>query len=131
MKQHMWTRWLFYVAFVYEAVLGVAFLAFGERVFAWYGVPPPNHPGYIQFPAALLILFGLLYLAVARDPVANRSLIPYGAGLKVCYCAVVFGHDITGDLPSMWIPFAWCDLAFLLLFVFAYMQLNRSASLRA
>jgi len=125
MKQQAWIRWLFYIGFVYDAVLGLVFLLFGDQVYAWNGVTPANHIGYVQFPAALLIVFALLYLAVARDPVANRNLIPYGALLKLCYCAVVFGHALSGGIPAMWMPFAWCDLVFLVLFVVAYRQVGR------
>jgi hypothetical protein len=124
MKKHAWISWLFYLGFVYDAVLGVAFLLFGDQVFEWYNVTPPNHWGYMQFPAGLLIVFALLYLAVARNPVANRNLIPYGALLKVCYCAVVFGHALKNNIPAMWIPFAWFDLCFLVLFLIAYAQLK-------
>lgn len=118
---------LFYVAFIYDAVLGLTFLVFQNRVFEWAAIPPPNHPGYIQFPALLLIVFGLLYLAVARNPVANRNLIPYGMMLKVAYCSVVFGHWFTAGLPGIWKPWAVFDLIFLLLFWGAYRALGKSA----
>jgi hypothetical protein len=120
--------WLFYVGFLYDAVLGAAFLWFGSRLFDWYQVPPPNHPGYIQFPAGLLLVFALMFLAVARNPLANRNLIPYGILLKVCYCAVVFGHWLTAGIPGMWKPWAILDLAFALLFLWAYFALGRLPS---
>ena len=123
MKDRIWIRTLFYVGFIYDAGLGLAFLLLQDRIFAWFEVPPPNHPGYIQFPAALLITFGLLYLAVARNPVANRNLIPYGMLLKVSYCAVVFGHWFAHGIPGMWKPWAVLDLVFLVLFWLAYSAL--------
>jgi hypothetical protein len=113
-------RALFYLAALYDAVLGAAFLAAPGAVYDAFDVTPPNHWGYIQFPAALLIVFALMYLRVARDPGANRNLIPYGIMLKVAYCAVVFGYWFTTDLPAMWKPFAVFDLAFMILFVWAY-----------
>jgi hypothetical protein len=131
MRKPVWIGWLFYLGFLYDAFLGAAFLVAGDRVFAWYGVPPPNHPGYLQFPAMLLVVFALLYLAVARNPTANRNLIPFGALLKVCYCTVVFGHWLGAGIPDMWKPFAWFDLAFLVLFVMAYVQLGQVKSATA
>ena len=111
---------LYYVAMIYDGVLGLAFLFAASAVFNMYGVTPPNHFGYVQFPGALLIVFALMYLAIARDPVRNRNLVPYGALLKVAYCAVVFYHWIASGIPGMWKPFAIIDLVFLVLFIWSY-----------
>jgi hypothetical protein len=56
--------------------------------------------------------------------VKYRILIPYGMGLKFSYCAVVFFHRFTGGIPSMWLPFAWFDLACLILFAVAWRKVN-------
>ncbi|MDD4050292.1 MAG: hypothetical protein PHR28_00155 [candidate division Zixibacteria bacterium] len=117
--------WLFVVAALYDGVLGIVFLLAGGDVFAWYGVTPPNHFGYVQFPGALLIVFGLMFLAVARNPVANRNLIPYGILLKISYCGVVFYYWFRTGLPNMWKPFAVFDLVFLVLFIWAYTALGK------
>lgn len=124
MKKETLVSVLFYIAALYESVLGIAFLFGASSVFEWYGVTPPNHIGYVQFPAAILITFGLLYLAVARNQVANRNLIPYGMLLKVSYCGVVFYYWMTSELPSMWKPYAIFDLIFLLLFMWAYLSIR-------
>lgn len=115
---------LFYVAAVYDGVLGVAFLAAAPALFEWVGVTPPNHFGYVHFPAALLIVFAFMFVSVARRPTENRSLIPYGMLLKVSYCAVVFYHWLTEGIPFIWKPFAIADLAFLVLFAWAYVHLS-------
>jgi hypothetical protein len=117
---------LFAVAALYDGLLGLLFLAAGVRVFQWFDVTPPNHPGYVQFPAALLIVFALMFLAVARAPYANRRLIPYGMLLKASYCGVVFFHWCTAGLPYIWKPFAVADLVFLGLFAWAYRVLGRA-----
>jgi hypothetical protein len=83
-------------------------------------VTPPNHPGYVQFSAALLLVFAVMFAAIARQPVRNRGLIPYGILLKVSYCAVVFYHWFTTGIPNMWKPFAVVDFVFLILFVWAW-----------
>ena len=113
-------RPLFLVAAAYDGVLGLAFLAAPARVFTAFGVEPPNHWGYVQFPAGLLIVFALMFLAVARRPVENRNLIPYGILLKVSYCATVFGWWATAGIPTLWKPFAIADLAFAVLFLWTY-----------
>jgi hypothetical protein len=118
-----WRRWLFYVAAAYDGLLGAVFVFFWRWPFQLFGVTPPNHGGYVQFPSLLLLVFGLMFLRIARDPRANRDLIVYGIGLKLSYSGVVFAHQLTGGVPTMWLPWAWIDLAFLVLFVMAYRSL--------
>jgi hypothetical protein len=115
---------LFFVAALYDGLLGALFLVSGGSVFQWYGVTPPNHPGYIQFPAALLIVFALMFAAVARNPSGNRNLIPYGILLKVSYCGAVLFYWLTEGLPDMWKPFCIIDLAFMAVFIWAWSALR-------
>jgi len=118
--QSKWTRVLFVVAALYEGVLGLAFLIFPAWVFSLHHVEPPNHLAYVQFPALLLLVFAVMFFRIAADPVARRELILYGCGLKVSYCAMTFWYQMTRGIPSMWIPWAWADLLFLVLFVLAW-----------
>lgn len=118
---------LFYLAALYDGVLGAAFLVAAPALFEWVGVAPPNHFGYVHFPAALLIVFTLMFISIARDPVANRRLILYGFLLKVSYCAVAFYHWVAGGIPFIWKPFAIADLVFLVLFAWASMVLSKQA----
>jgi hypothetical protein len=116
---------LFAVAAVYDGLLGLAFLCAAPPLFARFEVTPPNHFGYVHFPAALLIVFALLFVAVARRPYENRNLIPYGMLLKVSYCGVAFYHWFSAGIPSIWKPFAVLDLLFLAAFAWAYAALAR------
>jgi hypothetical protein len=118
---------LFFIAALYDGILGLSFLIAAESLFTTLKVTPPNHFGYVQFPALLLIIFALMFLAVAKDPAQNKGLIPYGMLLKVSYCSVVFYYWFTVGIPYIWKPFAICDLAFLVLFAWAFQSL-RSAS---
>jgi hypothetical protein len=117
-------RGLFWVAAVYDGILGMVFLAAAPAVFRWVGVAPPNHFGYVHFPAALLVVFALMFVAIARDPVTNRRLIGFGMLLKLSYCAVVAYHWLTAGVPFIWKPFAVADLVFLVLFALAYAAVN-------
>jgi hypothetical protein len=118
---------LFGVAALYDGLLGVAFLFAAGRIFGWCGVTPPNHPGYVQFPAGLLIVFAIMFAAVAQNPRRNRNLIPYGILLKVSYCGVVLFHWFTTGVPNMWKPFCIADLVFLILFAWAWTTLGKEA----
>ncbi len=118
---------LFIIAALYDGILGIIFLFAAGRVFEAYGTTPPNHPGYVQFPAALLLIFAIMFAAIARDPVNNRRLIPYGILLKLSYCGTVLRHWFGGGVPDMWKPFVIFDLVFLILFVLAFATLGKSS----
>ena len=68
----------FILAALYDAILGIAFLFFSAAIFQAFGVTPPNHLAYVQFPALLLLVFAAMFYRVATDPVRNRELILYG-----------------------------------------------------
>lgn len=120
MKKITMVRLLMVLAALYDGVLGLAFLLAGQRVYDHFNVLPPNHWGYVQFPALLLIVFALMFAAVAISPHKHRGLILCGIGLKLSYCGVVFWHMAHDGLPSMWAPFAWIDAVWVLAFAWAY-----------
>lgn len=118
---------LFWIAAAYDGILGIAFAIAPASIFAWMDVTPPNHFGYVQFSAALLIVFSLMFIAIARNPLQNRNLSPYGVLLKVSYCSIAFGYWFTQGIPNLWKPFAIFDIVFLILFLLSYRQLNGSS----
>jgi len=122
---------LYYLAALYDGVFGILFLTIPWQLYAAFDVTPPNHWAYVQFPAALLLIFALMFLAVARDPRANRSLILYGMLLKISYSGTVFGYWLMQGVPPMWKPFAIADLAFLVLFAWSYQVLGGAAGKQA
>jgi hypothetical protein len=126
-----WITTLFVVAALYDGILGIVMLIAPGAIYSFFQVTPPNHWAYVQFPAGLVIVFALLFWAVARAPEANRNLIPYGILLKVCYCSVTFGWWIARGIPAMWKPFAILDLAFMVLFVWAYASLGHPSRVTA
>lgn len=111
-------RLLFTVAGLYDLLIGLAFLFFGPQLFDATGVPPPNHWAYIQFGSLLLVIFGLMFFAIARDPAANRNLIPFGMLLKLSYTGLVAYY--WAESPMLFKPFAIIDGAMFLLFLLAY-----------
>jgi hypothetical protein len=117
---------LFYIAGVYDGILGIIFVFFPKIPFNLFNVTYPNHWGYIQFPAALLIIFGWMFFVVARKPMENRNLITYGIGLKFAYSVIVFGYWLSSGIPYMWKPFAVIDALMGILFIWAYFRLSRN-----
>lgn len=122
---YAWTKPLFVLAALYDGLLGLAFLFAPMAIFAFYGVEPPNHPAYVQFPALLLLIFAAMFWVIARHPAKNHGLIPYGIALKASYAGLAFWHEISSGIPSMWLPWAWADLVFLLLFLASWFNLRR------
>ncbi|HEX6030322.1 MAG TPA: hypothetical protein VFY90_02750, partial [Tepidiformaceae bacterium] len=85
-------QWLFIVSAIFDGVLGLAFLFAGSRIFDWFDVTAPNHWGYVQFGAAILVVFAIMFAQIARDPAANRAFIPYAVLFKLSYAGVVAYH---------------------------------------
>ena len=114
-----WIKPFFVVAGLYDGILGLLFALVPYQLFKAANVPPPNHVGYVQFPALLLIIFAIMFFNIARNPLANRSLILYGILLKISYSGVVLFHWMSVNIPTIWVVFAFLDLIFLVLFVIA------------
>jgi hypothetical protein len=126
----VWIRGLFILAALYDGVLGIVFLIAPWWVFRTLEVTPPNHWGYVQFPAALLLVFACLFAAIARDPVGKRDLIPYGIGIKIAYCVITFAYWAGSGIPDMWKPFAVIDVLMAILFAWSYVALRSAAGSR-
>jgi hypothetical protein len=123
-----WRKPLFVIAAIYDGLIGLIFLFFWRELYDRMHIAPPNHPGYVQFSALLLVIFGWMFLRIARNPDANRSLIDFGIALKVAYSGIVFFYELSSGVPSMWVWFAWFDVIFLILFVLARRsRIHRSA----
>ena len=128
MRKDWLIRALFAAAAVYDGVLGVVFLFAGRQVFERFGVTEPNHFGYVQFPAALLVVFSLMFAAVAWNPRRNRNLILFGMLLKVSYCGVVLYYWLGAGVLGMWKPFCVADALFLAGFAWAWLSLRAKES---
>jgi hypothetical protein len=119
-----WIKTAFAASAVYDFILAFAFLFLGSAIYDYFGIERPNHMGYLHLPALLILVFAIMYWRIASDPVKFKVLIPYGIGLKVSYSSVVFYHWFHDSVPTLWIPFAWIDVAFLILFVLAWRKLG-------
>ena len=112
-----WIRPFFFVAALYDFVLGLVFLFAWRAVYARFNVTLPNHPAYIMVPALLIAIFGVGFWFVAQAPERNRDIIKMGIMLKLAYAVPVLIYYYQGQMPPMWVPFAWIDLAFMLAFI--------------
>jgi hypothetical protein len=122
---------LFLICALYDGALGAAFLLAPDWIYQLSGVAPPNHWAYVRFPAALLIIFALMFVAIARNPTKNRELIIYGFLLKLSYCAIAFWYWFRAGIPDLWKPFAVIDLVMAALFVWSYWALGARGDARS
>jgi len=104
-------------------VFGLAYKTIYETV----GSVLPNHPGYVQLPALLIIVFGIGFWMVAQDVRGNRSIISLGILMKLAFGIVVFGHLIAGNTIPFYIPFGIIDLGFAILFLMARKSLDATS----
>lgn len=124
MKQNKFITYLFSIAGIYDGILGLSFLLIPRMVFDYFKVEYPNHFGYIHFPAMILLIFSIMFFNIVSNPIANKNLIFYSILFKVSYAAVVLAYWFGSSIPDMWKPFAICDLAFAVLFYYAYKKLS-------
>lgn len=124
MKTKQMISILFFLAALYDGILGFIFLFASATIFQRFQVPPPNHFGYVQFPALLLIIFAWMFASVGFAPAKNRNLIPYGIALKLAYCGLVFYYWFSAGIPYLWKPFAVIDFCCIFLFTAAYFILK-------
>lgn len=115
---------LFIFVGIVEFVLGPLFIFFPGLVFELSKITPIARMEYIQFPALLIMVFGLMMFSVARNPVKNVNLIPYICLFKVSFISVVFYNWFTRGLSQLWIGFSFFDIAYLIGFLLAYKQLR-------
>jgi len=114
-----WIRPFFLVAAAYDILLGLVFLLAFRQIYTAFGVTLPNHDAYVLFSAALITVFGIGFYYVARDPERNRDIIKLGVLLKLSYAGIVLGYFFRHQMPAMWVPFAYMDLAFMIAFLVA------------
>lgn len=124
MKTPLWIPILFGLSALYDGLLGLLFLAAPGYPFERFGVPPPNHLGYVQFPAAVLLIFTIMLAQIAFDPVRYRGLIGYCFLLKAAYVGVSGWYWFSAGIPGMWKPFTVMDSVMAVLFVAAFVMLG-------
>jgi hypothetical protein len=122
MTTRAFDRALFQVAAAYDGLLGVLFFVAPNWPFHLFNIAEPNHPAYVQFPAALLLIFAAMFYKIAHEPAQYRHLIPYGIALKAAYCTLAFWYWISPGIPNMWKTFAVIDLVMGVLFVRTYQR---------
>lgn len=106
-------RKFFFFAALYDGLLGLAFFVFYPRIYAWFGITLPNHPGYVQLPALFIAIMGLADYYVYRDIARNRDIVKIRILMKLAYSLSCFYHYFFGSLPTLWVNIAVFNVVFL------------------
>lgn len=65
-----------------------------------------------------------MFLAIARNPVANANLVPYGILLRVACSGVTAAYWYLGGLPLIWLAVFCCEFLMMIAYMFVYKQLT-------
>jgi hypothetical protein len=121
-------RRLFLVGALYDAILGLLFLAFYAPIYRFFSIPLPENLTYLYMISAFVFVQGVGYWYVSRDPLRNVDLVKVGALYKAMYVAVSLGSLARGQLPhTIFAWFAACDVLFLVGFL-RFLALARPAA---
>jgi len=118
---------VFMASAVYDILLALIFGLFYKPVYNTFQTTLPNHAGYIQLIAMYILIFGIGFWFVAKNPAAHLGIIRLGIMMKLAFIVVVFGHLFFGSVPNFYVPFAAIDTAFLVLFIMAESLVRRIA----
>ena len=97
-------RGLFYLAALYDVVLGIGFTFFPARAFAALGISEklPAFGGYLTLLGAFVLVLGIAYFLIARgDLRRNADLILIGTLYKLAYAGTAFYYWSQGSLPHI------------------------------
>jgi hypothetical protein len=96
-----WMRYLLRFVAVYNVLAGLTMLAFYHESYKFLGVPKPAMNLPIQLNGALVILFGIGYWLVQRDPLDNRNLLRLGMWSKALGSMLGTYYVLAGKLPPV------------------------------
>jgi hypothetical protein len=64
-----WIRGAYWLGAAYNVVAGLTVIVLGNSLIERFEIPPPAHPGYFEYPAFMLLVFGVLLAQIATNPV--------------------------------------------------------------
>lgn len=121
-------RAFFWVAAIYDLVLGAVFFVLYAPLFDTLGIELPNNLSYIHLTAAFVFVQGLGYAIVARDPAANRGIVLMGVPYKFAFSSLALVYFMIGELlHPVFGLFGALDVAFLIGFVW-FLASDRGAT---
>jgi hypothetical protein len=115
------SRWVYRIAGIY-GILATFPLYFYEHQLGVDYPPPVSHPEYYYGFAGVTLVWQLLFLAMARDPVKYRSIMPFTVLEKATILPLFLILYPGGRFPALWLVPATIDIILGLLFLTAYIR---------
>jgi hypothetical protein len=110
-------RIMFTTAALFNWVAGGAVAVNAGWLFGLFRItPPPTEPVFLQLFAWLVIVFGIGYFWVSRDPVANVPIIKLGMIGKLSVVLVSLACVMTGSISWQLMILVSADLLYAILF---------------
>jgi apolipoprotein N-acyltransferase len=108
---------MFLTAAVFNWGVGLALVINAPLLFDLFRVtPPPAEPLFLQLFAWLVIVFGIGYFWVWKDPEANISIVKLGILGKLTVVLVALGCVLAGAVSWQMMILASADLLYVYLF---------------
>ena len=111
-------KWVFTLAGVYGLIVMVPML-FLERAMAAAGQPLSHPESYYGFVGVVLV-FQLVFLTIATDPLRFRPIMLLGVLEKLSFGAAVYPLYIMGRTPAAVVVFATIDLFLAAMFAISW-----------
>src|ERR1035438_1088598 len=123
-------RGLFYLAALYDVVLGITFTFFPARAFGALNISDklPAFGGYLTLLGGFVLVIGIAYFLIARgDLRRNADLILVGTLYKLAYAGTAFYYWSQGNLPHIAFAalFGVADAVFFVLMAECYWSLKQ------
>ncbi|HOW87349.1 MAG TPA: hypothetical protein PKV84_01660 [Candidatus Omnitrophota bacterium] len=96
----------FWVVGVYDILLGGAFLLFYKAIYGFFNITPANHPGYIYFPAAVIVAGGIGEFLIAKNPLCNTDLVIVRLLMKLSFAVIIFYYFFKQSVPIIFVIIA-------------------------
>ena len=110
-------RIMFTTAAWFNWLAGLAVAVNVELLFGLFRITPlPTEPLFLQLFAWLVIVFGIGYFWVSRDPVANVPIIKLGMIGKLSVVLVSLACVLTGSVSWQMMLLVSVDLLYVILF---------------
>jgi hypothetical protein len=109
---------------------GALVFAFPDSLGQVAGLPTPVPHIYTTLLAVFVMLFGVVYAWLSRQPIIDRPLVAFSALGKAAVFAAILVFWVLGDLSSRSVLAAIGDLLFAAIFVWWLIDGRSAGSLR-
>lgn len=98
-----WMKPLLYVAGAYNVLAGLGMICLYHEGFKLFGLPKPELKLPIQLVGLFVLLFGVGYVMVARNPQENRNVLLLGFLSKLLGSMFGLAYVAMGSLPPVFV----------------------------